>query len=106
MLRRRDGLLAIAAVLDGHGLHRMVDDADRAVVNAGRDANKITRSCALSFVVGFSMVYSRRQLWAKARGSHSWPTSGLSSAVVWATHGRVVLIAAAALRGLGNSPKL
>jgi hypothetical protein len=67
MLRRRDGLLAIAAVLDGHGLHRMVDDADRAVVNAGRDANKITRSCALSFVVGFSMVYSRRQLWAKAR---------------------------------------
>src|SRR5262249_16020100 len=29
--------------------------------------NIIRRSCALSFVVGFSMVYSRRQLWAKAR---------------------------------------
>ena len=25
---------------DGHGLHRMVDDADRAVVNAGRDAEQ------------------------------------------------------------------
>jgi hypothetical protein len=32
--------------------------------------------------------------------------AGLSSAVVWATHGRVVVIAAAALRGLGNSPRL
>jgi hypothetical protein len=32
--------------------------------------------------------------------------AGLSSAVVWAIHGRVVVIAAAALRGLGNSPRL
>jgi len=43
---------------DGHGLHRMVDDADRAVVNADRDAEQNTRSFALSFVVGFSMAYS------------------------------------------------
>jgi len=28
--------------------------------------NRITRSCALSFVVGFAMVYSRRQLLANA----------------------------------------
>jgi len=39
-------------------------------------------------------------------GSHCWLRSGLSSAVVLATHGRVVVIAAAALRGLGNSPRL
>src|SRR5262249_13176205 len=25
---------------DGHGLHRIVDDADRAVANAGRDAEQ------------------------------------------------------------------
>ena len=31
--------------------------------------NKITRSCALSFVVGFSIVYYRRQLWAKTASS-------------------------------------
>jgi hypothetical protein len=31
--------------------------------------NKITRSCALSFVVGFSIVYYRRQLWANAASS-------------------------------------
>src|SRR5262245_52269565 len=31
--------------------------------------NKITRSCALSFVVGFSIIYSHRQLRAKAKGS-------------------------------------
>jgi len=36
----------------------MVDDADRAVVNADRDAEQNTRSFALSFVVGFSMAYS------------------------------------------------
>jgi hypothetical protein len=59
--------------------------------------NKITRSYALSFVVGFSMVYS---------AAFCWFRFGLPSAVVWATHGRVVVIAAAALRGLGNSPKL
>jgi hypothetical protein len=59
--------------------------------------NKITRSSALSFVVGFSMVYSAAICWFR---------SGLPSAVVWATHGRVVVIAAAALRGLGNSLKL
>jgi hypothetical protein len=47
---------------DGHGLHRMVDDANRAVVKPVATQNKITRSCALSFVVSFSMVYSRRQL--------------------------------------------
>ena len=29
--------------------------------------NKITRACALSFVVSFSMASSRRQLWTKAR---------------------------------------
>jgi hypothetical protein len=27
--------------------------------------NKITRSCVLSFVVGFSMIYSRRQFWQR-----------------------------------------
>jgi hypothetical protein len=53
--------------------------------------NKIARSCALSFVVGFSMVYSAAICWFR---------SGLPS------HGRVVVIAAAALRGLGNSPRL
>jgi hypothetical protein len=51
---------------DGHGLHGMVGDADRAVDNGGRDAEQITRSCALSFVVSFSMAYSRRQLLANA----------------------------------------
>jgi hypothetical protein len=50
---------------DGHGLHGMVGDADRAVDNAARDA-EITRACALNFVVGFSMTYSRRQLLANA----------------------------------------
>jgi hypothetical protein len=25
---------------DGHGLHRMVDDADRSVINTGRDAKQ------------------------------------------------------------------
>jgi hypothetical protein len=68
--------------------------------------NKITRSCPLSFVVGFSMIYSHRQLWGKGEGSHCWFRLGLFSAVVWATHARVVVIAAAALRGLGNSARL
>src|SRR5262249_54347950 len=40
------------------------------------------------------------------RGGHCWLLSGLSSAVVWATHGRAMVIAAAALRGLRNSPRL
>jgi hypothetical protein len=60
--------------------------------------NKITRSCALSFVVGLSMMYPE--------ASHCWFRAGLFLAAVWATHGRVVVIAAAALRGLGNSPRL
>jgi hypothetical protein len=63
--------------------------------------NKITQSGALSFVVGFSMIYSHRQFWAKAR-DHCGFLSGMSSASLWATHGRVVVIAAAALRGLGK----
>jgi hypothetical protein len=45
--------------------------------------NKITRSCALSFVVvGFSMVSSRRQLWNKGEGSHCWFHSRWPSAVM------------------------
>jgi len=31
--------------------------------------NKITRSCALSFVVGFSMVYPPPQPWAMSHGT-------------------------------------
>ena len=38
--------------------------------------NKITRSCALSFVVGFSMVWARRQLWAKEAIAASSPLRG------------------------------
>jgi hypothetical protein len=68
--------------------------------------NKSTRSCALSFVVGFSHDLLPPPVLGKGEGSHCWLRSGLSSAVVWATHGRVVVIAAAALRGLGNSPRL
>jgi hypothetical protein len=59
--------------------------------------NKITRSWGLSFVVGFSMIYPEANCWFR---------SGLFSAVASATHGRLVVIAAAALRGLGNSPRL
>jgi hypothetical protein len=40
------------------------------------------------------------------RSGHCWLLSSLSLAVVWATHGRAMVIAAAALRGLGNSPRL
>jgi hypothetical protein len=40
--------------------------------------NKITQSGALSFVVGFSMIYSHRQFWAKAR-DHCGFLSGMSS---------------------------
>jgi hypothetical protein len=39
-----------------HGLHRMGGDADRAMGNAGRHAEQITRSCALSFVVALAMM--------------------------------------------------
>jgi hypothetical protein len=59
--------------------------------------NKMTRSCALSFVVGFSIIYPEGSCWFR---------SGLFSALVWVNHGRVVVIAAAALRELGNSPRL
>jgi hypothetical protein len=48
---------------DGHGLHRMVGDANRAVNNAGRDENKITRSCGLSVVVGLSTTYPSPAPW-------------------------------------------
>ncbi len=60
-------------------LHRIVGDADRAVDNAGRDTEQITRSCRLSFVVGFSMIYPEESCWFR---------SGLFSAVVWTIHGR------------------
>ena len=45
----------------------MGENADRGVVYAGFAVqNKITRSCALSSVVGFAMAYSRHQLFANA----------------------------------------
>jgi hypothetical protein len=47
---------------DGHGLHRMVDDADRAVVNAGRDAEQNHTVLCAEFCRGFSMAYSDPQL--------------------------------------------
>jgi hypothetical protein len=62
-------------------------DADRAVDNAATQ-NKVTQSCGLSFVVGFSMIYPEGSCWFR---------SGLFSAVVWPTHGRVMVIAAAAV---------
>jgi hypothetical protein len=68
--------------------------------------NKITWSYALSLVVGFSIIYSHPPVLGKGEGSHCWFRSGLPSAVVWATHGRAVVIAAADSRGLGNSPRL
>jgi hypothetical protein len=62
-------------------------DADRAVDNAATQ-NKVTQSCGLSLVVGFSMIYPEGSCWFR---------SGLFSAVVWPTHGRVMVIAAAAV---------
>jgi hypothetical protein len=52
----------------------LLRDRDPAKSSRGTEAwsmpvaaqNKITRSCALSSVVGFAMAYSRRQLFANA----------------------------------------
>jgi hypothetical protein len=90
---------------DGHGLHRMIGDVDRAVVNPGRDAEQNHAVLCTELCRRLFHGLLPPQL-GKGEESHCWLRSGLSSAVVRATHGRVIVIAAAALRGLGNSPRL
>src|SRR5215510_9156287 len=51
---------------DGHGLHRMVDDADRAVANAGRDAEQNHAVLCAEFCRRLFHRHSRRQLWEEA----------------------------------------
>ena len=62
--------LALAIVRDessdGHGLHRMVDDADRAVANAGRDAEQNHVILCAEFCRRLFHRHSRRQLWEEA----------------------------------------
>jgi hypothetical protein len=41
---------------DGHGLHRMGENADRGVAYAGRSTEQNHSSCALSSVCGFAMA--------------------------------------------------
>src|SRR5262245_29425134 len=91
---------------NGHGLHRMIGDVDRAMVNAGCDAeqNHAVRCAELCRWLFHGLLPPPAL--GKGEGSHCWLRSSLSSAVVWATHGRVIVIAAAALRVLGNSPRL
>jgi hypothetical protein len=78
---------------DGHGLHRMIGDVDRAVVNAGRDAEQ--NHAVLCAELCRRLFHHLFPPPAKAR----------EVTVGSATHGRVVVIAAAASRGLGNSPR-
>src|SRR5262249_40982626 len=91
---------------DGHGLHRMVSDADRAVDNAGRDAEQNHAVLCVKFCRRLFHRQLPPPALDKGEGSHYWLRSGWPSAVVWATHGRVIVIAVAALRVLGNSPRL
>jgi hypothetical protein len=48
---------------DGHRLHRMRKNTDRGVSMPVAAQNRITRSCALRFVVGFAMARVSSDLW-------------------------------------------
>jgi hypothetical protein len=60
---------------DSHGLHCPSGNPDSGVIDTGRGANRITRSCGLSFVVAFAIGYSRRMGYMRSRTAgarHSW----------------------------------
>jgi hypothetical protein len=71
-------------------------------VNAGRDAEQNHAVLRAELCRRFFHGLFPPPTLGKGEGSHCRFRSGLSSAVVWATQGRAVVIAAAALRELGN----
>jgi hypothetical protein len=67
----REGIRAALTIVrdepsDRHGLHRPCGLPIAAWSMRVAAQNKMTRSCAVSFVVSFSMAYSRRQLLGNA----------------------------------------
>jgi hypothetical protein len=74
-------------------------------VNAGRDAEQNHAVWCAEFCRRLFHDVLPPPVLGKGEGL-LLASRGLFSAMFLATHGRVVVIAAAALRGLGNSPRL